>query len=187
MTVATKSPQLLVPSFPDNGRKYEWINGKAQEVPTGFQHDVIAAQVGYFLSLHARLHGAVTSSQAGFWMANGNLRCPDVGFTRWERLPEADEVPTGFVDFAPDLCVEVISPSETRADMQGKVEEYFASGAQQVWQLFPGEQRVRAFRSPELWRDFGPDDLLETGDDLLPGFRVVVSELFAIRPPSANR
>lgn len=188
MVLALENRQTpLRPSFPDDGRKYEWVNGKVQEVPTGFEHDAIAALVAFLLFPHARPLGVVTSSQAGFRMTGGNLRSPDVGFTRWERLPGSDTLPTGFLDAAPDLCVEVISPSETQSEMDEKVAEYFASGARQVWQLFPGERRVSVYRGVNTIIRLEQDDILAAGDDLLPAFRVFVRELFAVGPPAPAR
>ncbi len=164
--------------LPDNGRKYELVDGEAKEVPTGVRHDVIGAHLIVLLAPHARGRGYVASSQAGFRMASRNIRCPDVSFTRKERFPDGLP-PDGFGDGAPDLCIEIISPSEERADMERKVYEYFDTGAQQVWHLFPETETARVFTSPATFTDYIATDELD-GGTLLPGFRCRVSELFAL-------
>ncbi|MBI3945832.1 MAG: Uma2 family endonuclease [Armatimonadetes bacterium] len=164
--------------LPDDGRKWELVDGEAKEVPAGFEHDVIGANVIALLAPHARGKGFVAGSQAGFRMVTGNIRSPDVSFTRKERLP--DGRPTkGFAPFAPDLAVEVLSPGEDFLDLPRKVAEYFASGAQAVWLLEPQAQRVTVYHSPTETSDYGPEDEID-GGDLLPGFRCRVGELFAV-------
>ncbi len=162
--------------LPKDGRKWELVNGRLQEVPTSAKHDQIVIWLGRLIGPYADDFGILTASQAGFRMVNRNLRCPDFGFTRYNRFPNG-EVPDGFVEFAPDLAVEIISPSEEPADMARKVEEYFASGAQQVWHMFPETQTITVFRSPLDAMTYQPDDEIDV-DDLLPGFRSHVAELF---------
>ena len=122
--------------LPHDGRKWELVDGRIKEVPTSVKHGRIVIWLGRLIGLYADDHGILTASQAGFRMSDRNVRCPDFGFTRYDRFPKG-EVPNGFVEFAPDLAVEIISPSEEPADMAHKVDEYFASGAQQVWHMFP--------------------------------------------------
>jgi Uma2 family endonuclease len=165
--------------LPDDGRKYEVVDGVLKPVPTNLRHDAIVALLCFLLFPFARGRGVLCGSQAGFRMSpGGNLRSPDVSFTRKERLPDG-RVPDGFGDVAPDLCVEVISPSEERADMERKLREYFAAGAEQVWHLFPDTQQVTVFFSPSETATFGSDDEVN-GGDLLPGFRSRVRNLFAV-------
>lgn len=175
--IATAKRKMSEEEFlrlPDDGRKLELVDGEAKEVPTGFEHDAIGAM----LMPHAKGRGFVTIAQAGFRMADGNIRCPDVSFTRKERLPDG-KPPKGFAELAPDLAVEIISPNEDAADVFRKLGEYFASGSQQVWLLQPETQRVTVYRSLMDAKTYGPDDTLTAGD-LLPGFNTTVSDLFAI-------
>jgi Uma2 family endonuclease len=165
--------------LPGDGRKYELVDGVLKPVPTNLRHDAIVALLCFLLFPFARGRGVLCGSRAGFRMSpGGNLRSPDVSFTRKERLPDG-RVPDGFGDVAPDLCVEVISPSEERADMERKLREYFAAGAEQVWHLFPDTQQVTVFFSPSETVTFGSDDEVN-GGDLLPGFRSRVRDLFAV-------
>lgn len=164
--------------LPRDGRKWELVDGDLKQVPTNFEHDTIVMHLGIMLHPHVKGKGFLTGSQAGFWMAGGNLRCPDVGFTRKERVP-GGRPPKTFGAVSPDLCIEIISPSEERTDMRRKVEEYFASGAEQVWHMFPETQTLTVYTSPTEAAGYGPADEIE-GGDLLSGFRCQVLELFEV-------
>lgn len=164
--------------LPDDGRKREWVNGEAREVPTSFKHDLLVIRLGVLFYPLVQGRGYVTGSQAGFRMAGGNLRSPDLGITRKERLP-GGQPPETFANLAPDLCIEIISPSEEQADMRRKVEEYFQSGAEQVWQMFSDAQTLTVYTSPFESRTFQPDDEI-TGGALVPGLRCRVSALFEL-------
>ncbi|MCS7064935.1 MAG: Uma2 family endonuclease [Fimbriimonadales bacterium] len=164
--------------LPSDGRKYELVDGEAKEVPAGHRHDVIGARVIVRLAPYARGRGYLAGSQAGFRMITGNIRSPDVAFTLKERLPEG-RPSEGFEDFAPDLAIEIISPNEDKVDLLRKIGEYFASGAKQVWLLFPEMQMVKVYTDPFEMRTLSSEDELE-GGDLLPGFRCKVRELFEI-------
>lgn len=162
--------------LPRDGRKRELVDGRLQEVATSFKHDQIVIWLGRLMGPYADDIGGLTASQAGFRMFNRNVRSPDFGFTRYDRFPNG-EPPDGFAEFAPDLGVEIISPSEEPGDMTRKIGEYFASGARQVWHLFPETRTLRVFRSPSDVATYGPDDEIDL-EGLLPGFRSRVADLF---------
>jgi len=162
--------------LPRDGRKWEPVDERLQEVATSAKHDQIVIWLGRLIGPFADDHAILTASQAGFRMSDRNVRCPDFGFTRYDCFP-IGEVSDGFVEFAPDIAVEIISPSEEPADMARKVEEYFASGAQQIWHIFPETQTVRVFCSLTEVRVYQPDEEIDL-DDLLPGFRGRAAELF---------
>jgi Uma2 family endonuclease len=164
--------------LPQDGRKWDLVDGEAKEVPTSITHDMIVMNLGVRLHPYARGRGYLTASQAGFRMVNGNIRCPDAAFTRKERFP-GGKPPNTFADFAPDLCIEIISPSEEPSEMRRKVAEYFASGAEQVWHLFPETQQILVFISLTEAKTYAPEEEISIGA-LLPGFQCRVSDLFAL-------
>lgn len=164
--------------LPDEGRKFELVDGEVQEAPGSVRDDEIAAIVIYRLTPAVIGRGVLCSSQAGFRMASGNVRAPDVSFTRRERL-SGGIAPDTFGDAAPDLCIEIVSPSEEPADIARKRGEYFASGAQQVWYLFPDTRRVVAYTSPMQFVEYTPEQEI-SGGDLLPAFRCRVAALFEL-------
>ena len=179
--MAIVKPRMTEEQFmrlPDDGRKYELVDGEVKEVPGGVEQDVIGIHVGVLLTPFTRGRGYLAGSQAGFRMRGGNIRAPDVSFTLKDRFP-GGRPPKGYGDFAPDLCIEIISPFEDEEDMSRKIEQYFAAGAQQVWHLFPETQQAVVYRSPGEKTDYEAVDELD-GGDLLPGFRCRVADLFNI-------
>lgn len=163
-------------ALPDDGRKYELVDGRAKEVPTGWEHGRIAIRlIKMFLATGAEENGELSESSTGYRLAEGLVRVPDVGFVTADRVPKGAERQR-FFDGAPDLAVEIISPSEDEPDMARKVVEYLASGAQQVWQIFPESRRVVVYQSLDRVRSYGPDEELD-GGDLLPDFRCRVADL----------
>ncbi|MCX7925749.1 MAG: Uma2 family endonuclease [Fimbriimonadales bacterium] len=162
--------------MPDDGRKYELVNGRIQVVPTGGRH----GWIGYKLSgeTYAVLPKTLRAfdSSTGFRMKRGNIRSPDLALMDVSRLPQG-EPPVDFIDGAPDLAVEVVSPSENQKDLAQKVVEYFESGAREVWLLFPERKQVYRYTAPLEVEVLREDDIL-TGGELLPEFKVRVGELF---------
>jgi len=172
-------------ALPDDGRKYELVNGEAEEVPTGFLHEAIGYWLMRLLGPVADAHGIVAGSSAGFRMASGNIRAPDVSFTRWENVPGGRPA-EGFGEGAPDLCVEIVSPSETYGEVRRKVGEYLTSGAQQVWLLEPQDETLTVHHADGTSRVYHADDEVD-GGDLLPGFRTRISEIFKIPAPAGEQ
>ena len=107
------------------------------------------------------------------------LRIPDVSFIAWARVPDED-IPEGFWPGAPDLAVETVSPHDRANDVHDKVREYLESGTRLVWVLWPKPRSVTAHTPDGVTRELDSDDEL-LGGDVLPGFRVQVAELFAVR------
>ncbi len=162
--------------LPRDGRKWEMEDGKLTDVPTNIKHEEIIFNLAVLLAPFKRGHGIVTLGQGGFRMKNGNVRAPDVSFTRKERF-SGGHAPDTFGDLAPDLCVEIISPSERRGQMTRKVQEYFDGGAAQVWHVFLERQEVSVFTSPTDTQTLGADGVLDAGG-LLPGFSCQVKDWF---------
>ncbi len=160
----------------DTGRKYELVNGRLQEVPTGGRHGWLELRLYRRIAPYLSPQSLEFGSSTGFRMAEGNIRSPDLSVMRAERLPEG-KPPVQFIDGAPDLAVEIVSPSEDRADLHQKLREYFESGAQEVWLLFPETQEVHRYTGLLKVEVLRGDDML-TCEALLPGFQVRVSELF---------
>jgi Uma2 family endonuclease len=102
------------------------------------------------------------------------VRGPDVAFISAARLPS--QIPVGFWEQAPDLAIEVLSPSNRRSEVQAKVADYLDAGTLAVWVIDPARRRVTVYRSPGEVTVLGPADLLE-GGVVLPGFTVRAGDL----------
>jgi len=107
----------------------------------------------------------------------GQVRIPDVSFIRWKRVPSGPNMPPIFPS-APDLAVEILSPSNTVAEMDRKLDEYFQSGVTLVWIIDPPTRTAKAYTSPHEWTEVGTNDSL-FGGDVLPGFELALHRLFA--------
>jgi len=113
--------------------------------------------------------------EAGFVLARDpdTVRGPDVSYVRAERLVGLDE--TRFIEGAPDLAVEVLSPSNRPGQVRAKVAEYLAAGCRLVWVVDPAERQVVTYRSVLSPRAAG--ETLD-GEDVLHGLRIPVASLF---------
>ncbi|MBI4339643.1 MAG: Uma2 family endonuclease [Chloroflexi bacterium] len=160
--------------------QYELVKGEVITMaPPGFQHGDIQAEIAGLLRPYAKQHRlgrAIT--ECGFILEPGTVRAPDVAFVKQERIPQ-EGLPKAFFEGPPDLAVEVVSPSDTAADMEMRVHSYLESGASQVWVVYPESQRVHVFAQGKASVWYSAEDALP-GGDLLPGFSVLVGDLFAL-------
>ena len=126
-----------------------------------------------------------TGVTTGFAMGGHTLRFPDVHVTSWERMAAYDEDAGGWPRFAPDVAIEVVSPSNTTSELNRKATEYFANGAAAMWIADPGPRSVVIRRPGAVDEVFGPEDTL-SGDPEIPGFSCAVADIFAVldRPGS---
>ena len=145
--------------------------------PAGLEHGGIEGRIFYRLYKYLKENpvGEVFPSDTGFVLGESTLRSPDVAFIRKDRLPAGRH--TGFFKGAPDLCVEVVSPSESGPQLMRKVRQYLKAGAHTVWLVYPATREVYTCDAEGSDRILRGDEILDA-PDLLPGFVVRVSELF---------
>jgi len=169
--------------MPDDGYRYELQAGLLICEPRpGFRHGRIVATITEMLVTHVRPRrlGVVLAGDSGFILARkpDTLRGPDVAFVSYDRFERSGDTVGAFAG-APDLAVEVLSPSNTATGMHAKVADYLAAGTRRVWVVDPEVHAVTVYASllwPQVLRE---DELLE-GDDVIPGFQVRVGELFEV-------
>ncbi len=159
----------------------ELIEGEIRPMPpTGFEHGSIENLIGARLRLFAEQYqrGRVAVGEVGIYTRRNpdTVRGADVVFISNERY--AQQQSEGYLDVAPDLVVEVISPEDRWSGVMKKLEEYFDIGVRLVWVVDPGTRRVYAYRSLTDVRHFTESDTLP-GDDVLPGFSLPIAEIFA--------
>ncbi len=160
-----------------NGRRVELVRGELVEMtPVGGEHGYI---VGLLLSLlvpFARDHElGVAGAEWGFVLARGPdiVRAPDVAFA--VRLKHG--IPEGFIEGAPDLAIEVVSPGDRVGEVQERIREYLHYGARLVWLIDPRSKTVTAYRPSGDARVYAGDEPVP-GGDILPGFSLRPSDLF---------
>ena len=163
------------------GARYELAEGVLREMsPAGSRHGRIALRIGGLVDLYVRGHrlGEAVGAETGFILRRNpdTVRAPAAAFIARARIP-ATGLPEGFFPGAPDLAVEVVSPTDAAAEVQRKVREYFDAGAQQVWVVYPDLREVMVFRSVRESVTLAAADTLD-GGTLIPGFTCPVAELF---------
>ena len=104
------------------------------------------------------------------------VRAPDVLFLSHERNASRTRQ-DGFLEVAPDLVVEILSPTDRPDELQRQLGEYFAAGVRLAWVVDPAQRGVRVYDARVAPRWFASGDLL-IGDDVLPGLELPVDELF---------
>jgi Uma2 family endonuclease len=162
--------------------KTELVNGELLRMrPAGAEHGVIAMRIGAWLLMFVEQHqlGLVCAAETGFLVGRDpdTVRAPDAAFISRERLGKG-RPPKKFWPLAPDLAVEVVSPSESAEQVQERLRDWFAVGVRAVWMLYPGTASVHAYSSPSAVRIFQRGEILTGGEDLLPGVSCAVSDLF---------
>lgn len=171
-------------------RKFELVDGTLVEKIYGVRKSVVGVALGYAIAKwneSAGNVGMILGADGPFHLMKKLVRIPDVSFTNWDRLP-GRHVPTEPVpDVAPDLAVEVLSEGNSVVEMERKLKEYFLSEVSVVWFVDPKTRTVRVYTSPDDVTELKAADTLD-GGDVLPGFSVPVSRLFAdLDPPKPVR
>ena len=148
-------------------------------VPAGFDHGTIGTNLLALLwqYVKAKNLGVVVGPDTGFVISRDpdTVRAPDVGFVRQDRVLEPR--PVKFWDGAPDLAVEVISPSDTAVAVDEKVQDWLDAGTQEVIVINPKQKSVKVFRRGGTASVLREGDVLEALESV-PGFRCEIAELF---------
>lgn len=164
----------------ETDKQYELVDGEPKEKESeSMEHSYIAATLNRRLGnlVEEKKLGVVLESSGSFRMLAGNIRKPDVSFVIKERITEKRPSFTAF-EGAPDLAVEVISPTDIWWEIMQKLDEYFSSGCRLVWLISPLDQRVLVYRHDQRSQILELGDLLD-GEEVVPGFSMPVADLFA--------
>lgn len=159
----------------------ELIDGRIVPLtPTGDEHGRIEGNVFRALDEFARSRhlGKVLVGEVGIFTQRNpdRVRGADVLFISNERYSRRSSA-SGYLEVAPELVVEILSPSDRALDTMQKLREYFAIGVKVVWVVDPEARRVYVYRSVTDVREFQEADRLPS-DDVLPEFDVSVASLF---------
>jgi Uma2 family endonuclease len=168
-------------NLPDDGMRHELVRGELRTMPpTGLDHAERENVFGTSLRIFVRAQrlGRVYVGDPGFRLTRDpdTVRAPDVAFIRSERLPEGRS-PRGYFDGAPDLAVEVVSPTDRYGDVADNVAEWIDYGALMVFVVNPRWQTVDVHRPGQPPRHLTIDDTLD-GEDVVPGWTLAVRDLF---------
>ena len=175
----TTADELL--RLPDDGFRYELVRGELrQTTPSGYAHGVMVGNLTAALGAFVRAHqlGHICAAETGFKISRqpDTVRAPDIAFIRQARRG-SDPLPEGFYEGAPDLAVEVLSPSDTLPHVEEKVGQWLRAGCAMVWVVNPKNRSVTVHKAAEAERMLGEAETLD-GDELLPGFAIAVADIF---------
>jgi Uma2 family endonuclease len=177
--MATEADVIRLDDHED--RLCELIDGTLVEKTMGYLESLLASRITYLLMSFVvpRKLGLVSGEAGMMRILSRRVRIPDVAFVSFDRLPDR-KVPAGPIpDLAPDLAVEVLSDSNTRREMENKLQEYFTAGTKLVWYVDIKTRSVEVYTSPSRVTRLSGGDILR-GGEVLPGFEIGVSTLFEI-------
>jgi Uma2 family endonuclease len=165
-------------------RLFELVDGVLVEKVMAFRESFLAIALSAILRsfVTPRNLGAVIGADGMMRLAPGLVRIPDISFIPWDRFPDRRIPDDPIADVAPDLAVEVLSPSNTKEEMKGKRRDYFAAGCRLVWEVDPVERIVTVYTSPNRSKVLRENQTLD-GGAVLPGFALPLRQLFAELDP----
>ena len=161
-------------------RLCELVDGVLVEKPMGFRESLVAGWILTALNsfVMPRRLGVVSGSDGLMRLVPGLVRIPDVAFISRERLPGGRIPAEPIPQLVPDLAVEVLSESNTTAEMDRKRREYFEAGVRLVWLIDPEMRTAAVFTGPEQCVELNEDGAID-GGNVLPGFTLPLNELLA--------
>jgi len=147
--------------------------------PSGSEHGSVVVNVTAPLAVFVKENrlGKVFGAETGFQIGHDpdTVRAPDVAFVHAERIGE--RLSKGFFQGPPDLAVEVVSPHDRAAEVLAKTQEWLDAGCRRVWVIDPQTHTITVYESREKTVVLRIGDQLR-GEDVVPGFRLPVAEVF---------
>jgi Uma2 family endonuclease len=167
----------------------ELIDGVLVEKAMGNRESLLAMYIGGLLRVHidpGKL--GVILGEAGFFrLGGGQVRAPDVSFTPWSAFPSGEPPDAeAYWSVAPSLLVEVLSPTNTTAEINRKLGEFFTAGCQLAWVIDPDTQTAKVYTSAKKFKEYDKTDTLDSGK-VLPGFKLKLADLFASAKPPKKK
>jgi Uma2 family endonuclease len=186
---ATEEDVIAAMDGPEK-RLYELVDGVLVEKIMATKEGILASLIAHFLwtfVAEERL-GVVSGADGPVKLHLALVRIPDVWFASWDRFPGGEASEERVIPVVPDLAVEVLSPGNTKAEMDRKLHDYFKAGVRLAWWVQPKTQTATVYTSPTKSRRVGKEQALD-GGDVLPGFRLPLKELFVMlkRPQRKSR
>lgn len=173
----------------DEGKGYELVDGELRELPVSRKSSRVAGQI------YNRLENFCAGGRPAWVFPEGtSYRCfaddpgrvrrPDVSVVLLGRMTAEEYDEDGHCPTAPDLVVEVVSPTDIAREVKEKIDEWLAAGVRLLWEVYPESRTVRVYRPAHPITPLQAGDAL-TADPVLPGFSCPVADLFRLpgEPP----
>lgn len=164
----------------EDKRICELIDGVLVEKAVATREGVYAAYISRMIWNHAEDFdlGVVLGGDAPFRFRLGLIRIPDVSFVSWGRIPGGEFPDDPISELIPDLAVEVLSKTNTLAEIELKLDNYFDAGVRLAWVIDPKKERAKIYSSRSRMQEIESDAEL-LGGKVLPGFRLPLRDVFA--------
>ena len=174
----TATEQDVIDIEARESRLCELVDGVLVEKTVGYYESYLAGRLIILMGAFVERHGlGVVAGEAGMLrLAPGLVRIPDVSFVSWNQLPGRRVPRVPIADLAPDLAVEVISPSNTAREMERKLQDFLAAGVRLVWYVLPEPQEVHVYTAER--HDVLTIEQELSGGEVLPGFALPLQQLF---------
>lgn len=174
MTVNEFNRFVDLPEHSD--KTFEYVGGEAIEVPSSPYNSELASNILFFLGGFVRLHhmGHLTGEKAGYTVS-GERYVPNVAYISEQRQTELPRL--GYVESAPELVVEIVSPGDSMHHIRTKIANYLVAGTL-VWLVLPETKEVEIYAPGQPARIIGVESVLD-GGDVLPEFTLAVKDIFS--------
>lgn len=164
--------------LPRDKYRYELVKGELLTMsPSGAEHGAVTVNLTAPLATYVKAHklGIVFGAKTGFKLESDpdTVLAPDIGFITRDRI---GALPKSYLEIAPDLAVEVISPSERKSKVAKKTLQWLSFGVRSVWLVRPENRTVETVSHDGKKMCFCETDVLS--DAVVPGFQILVHEIF---------
>jgi Uma2 family endonuclease len=169
-------------------RLYELVDCTLVEKAVGSTEELLAIEIATRIKnrIRGRDVGVVLGGSGPVRLMRGNIRYPDVSFIAWEAFPDKDIPDEAIWSVTPTLAVEVLSPSNTKKEIQRKLHDLFTTGCKMAWIIDHRTETAQVYLSPTSFKSLGPTGVLD-GGKVLPGFKLPLAELFAEAKPRKKK
>ncbi len=168
-------------ALPKDGYKRELLDGELIMSPVHANHGIICIRLAMLIGNFVQQHklGEVFDSSTGFRLSEDLLLSPDISFASKSRLKKILIAPDKFLCGAPDLVIEVLSPSDRMTQINRKLDHYFEHGARLAWLINWPKEQVHIYTDDCIESLTRPNDVL-TGGKILPGFKCKLNRIFGV-------
>lgn len=165
----------------DSKRLYELVFGVLVEKPIGFRESTIGSFINAEIALYLRSNeeGVTSGADGPIRMIDGNIRMPEVSYFPWDSFPDGEFPDDKIAPVAPALAVEVLSESNTEAEIELKLSELFRSATRLAWVIDPATETARVYTSPKRGKQLDARGVLD-GGRVLPGLKIPLRDVFAV-------
>lgn len=180
-TATLETPDALheIPNWITSDTLYEIIDGEyVEKEPVSASAVVVASRIAFQINRHAfeKLGEAVNEILVALPGSTRNRR-PDVIYVSYNRWPKGREFgDENAWEILPEICIEVISPTDRFVPVKQKMREYFAAGVEQVWIVTPDEEMLEIYTSPSQCHSYQSGEVVDC-NALIPGFQFDLAEV----------